>query len=160
MWHAGVTRKSKPFDQMTLVNYHRTADARINISQSFESAKGNNLIVDQDPVVQRADNSIQWINRYPADKMYPNQYILSVWIATYPLVKVIRSLTNWGQMDSKCYFRLLRSSCAPLGEEERCCVTGPNNYSTCTAKEPSVSMVTFVCEGETFPTQPSPDHRL
>ena len=63
---------------MTLVNYHRTADARINISQSFESAKGNNLIVDQDPVVQRADNSIQWINRYPADKMYPNQYILSV----------------------------------------------------------------------------------
>ena len=29
------------------------------------------------PVVQRADNSIQWINRYPADKMYSNQYICS-----------------------------------------------------------------------------------
>ena len=29
------------------------------------------------PVVERADNSIQWINRYPADKMYSNQYILS-----------------------------------------------------------------------------------
>ena len=27
------------------------------------------------PVVQRADNSIQGINRYPADEMYSNQYI-------------------------------------------------------------------------------------
>ena len=29
------------------------------------------------PFVQTADNSIQWINRYPADKLYSNQYILS-----------------------------------------------------------------------------------
>ena len=28
-------------------------------------------------IVQRAENSTQWINRYPADKMYSNQYILS-----------------------------------------------------------------------------------
>ena len=27
-------------------------------------------------VVQRVDYSIQWINRYPTDKMYSNQYIL------------------------------------------------------------------------------------
>ena len=31
----------------------------------------------QASVVQSADNSIQWINRYPADKMYFKQYILS-----------------------------------------------------------------------------------
>ena len=29
------------------------------------------------PVVQRADNSIQRISRYPADKMYWVEYILS-----------------------------------------------------------------------------------
>ena len=29
------------------------------------------------PAVQKADNSIQCINRYPVDKMYSNQYILS-----------------------------------------------------------------------------------
>ena len=28
------------------------------------------------PVVQRADNFIQWTNRYPVDKMYSDQYIL------------------------------------------------------------------------------------
>ena len=31
----------------------------------------------QVPVVQRGDNSIQWINPYPADKMYSKEYILS-----------------------------------------------------------------------------------
>ena len=29
------------------------------------------------PVVQRADNATNWINRYPADKMYTNQYCVS-----------------------------------------------------------------------------------
>ena len=29
------------------------------------------------PVVQGTDNSIRWINRYPVDKMYSNQYIFS-----------------------------------------------------------------------------------
>ena len=33
--------------------------------------------VGQAPVVQRADNFFQWINRYPTDKMHSNQYILS-----------------------------------------------------------------------------------
>ena len=32
---------------------------------------------DQAAVVQRADNFIQWINCYPADKMYWLEYILS-----------------------------------------------------------------------------------
>ena len=49
------------------------------------------------PFVQRADNSVQWINRHPADKMYSNQYVHFIrWIATYPLDKVIRSLNNRG----------------------------------------------------------------
>ena len=34
-------------------------------------------VKDQTLVVQRADNSIQWINRYPVDEIYSNQYILS-----------------------------------------------------------------------------------
>ena len=53
----------------------------------------------QAPVVQRADNSIQRITRYPVDRMYQFRYILSCWIATYPLDRVIHSLNNWGQKD-------------------------------------------------------------
>ena len=37
------------------------------------------------PVVQRADNSSQWINRYPVDKMYSNQYIFMYWIVVWSL---------------------------------------------------------------------------
>ena len=32
---------------------------------------------DHGSIVQRVDNFIQWINRYPTDKMYSNYYILS-----------------------------------------------------------------------------------
>ena len=47
-------------------------------------------------VVERADNSILWVNRYPADKMYSNPRAPFIcWIASYPLDKVIRSLNNW-----------------------------------------------------------------
>ena len=34
------------------------------------------FISDQAPVVERADNFIQWINPYAADKMYSSQFIL------------------------------------------------------------------------------------
>ena len=40
----------------------------------------------QAPAVQTADNSIQWVNRYPTDKslyMYSNQYILSFYLFIY-----------------------------------------------------------------------------
>ena len=50
----------------------------------------------QASVVERADNSILWVYRYPADKIYSNQRIPFIcWIASYPLDKVIRSLNNW-----------------------------------------------------------------
>ena len=48
--------------------------------------------------VQRGDNFIQRINRFPADGgnvLKPIHFIR--WIATCPLDKVIRSLNNWGQ---------------------------------------------------------------
>ena len=42
---------------------------------------------DDAPVVQRADNFIRWINRYPADKMYFKEYVLDTFIYSEQLVK-------------------------------------------------------------------------
>ena len=51
------------------------------------------------PVVQKADNSMQRISRYPVDKMYCSWYTFIRCIAT-GLDRVIRSLNNWGQESS------------------------------------------------------------
>ena len=49
----------------------------------------------QAPVVKKVDNSIQWINRYPADKMYFNQYILSFDASFSSLISIGREQTTW-----------------------------------------------------------------
>ena len=64
----------------------------------MEAVRINN-IAGMAPVVQRADNSILWINHYPVDKngLQPIHFVR--WIATYPLGKIIRSLNNCGQQN-------------------------------------------------------------
>ena len=53
-----------------------------NLASDFSQTTGSNNIV------QRANNSIQWINHYLAYKIYPNQYIYPL-DSDYPLDKVI-----------------------------------------------------------------------
>ena len=47
------------------------------------------------PVVQRLDNAIHWINRYPADKCWQNKHAIH-WIVIYPVDSVIHFSNNWG----------------------------------------------------------------
>ena len=47
------------------------------------------------PVVRKADNFIQWINHYLANKMYSSWCILTTAYQIYLLDKIICSLNNW-----------------------------------------------------------------
>ena len=46
------------------------------------------------PDVQRADNVIQWVNRYPLDKKNLQQIRFISWISTYLQGTVIHCLNN------------------------------------------------------------------
>ena len=47
-------------------------------------------------VVQKVDNVIHRINRYPADKCLKTNHAIR-WIVIYPVDSIIQSLNNWGQ---------------------------------------------------------------
>ena len=62
------------------------------------------------PVVQRLDNPIHLINRYPADKCYKTNHAIH-WIANYPVDSVIHFSNNRGQYFSittvtNCYISI------------------------------------------------------
>ena len=62
------------------------------ISYIFENLIANN----QDPVVQRMDNAIHWINHCPTDSVVC--FLTRIhWIVIYPVDSVILPLNNWGQ---------------------------------------------------------------
>ena len=61
-------------------------------------------------VVQRLDNAIHLINRYPADKCYKTNHAIH-WIANYPVDSVIHFSNNRGQYFSittvtNCYISI------------------------------------------------------
>ena len=49
------------------------------------------------PVLQRLDNAIHRINRYPADHSVNKTNRAIRWIVIYPVDSVIQPLDNWGQ---------------------------------------------------------------
>ena len=63
-------------------------------------------------VVQKAGNFIQWIIHYPVKKCI-GWSTFCLGIAIYPLDKVIRSLSNWGQNET-----LFQESCLTVTQPD------------------------------------------
>ena len=61
------------------------------------------LSIVQDPVDQKVDNAIQWINLYAVDSAI-GFLILIRWIVIYPVDSAIQRLNNWGLITNRHFY--------------------------------------------------------
>ena len=66
----------------------------------IQDVSGLSSIIRPRPIVQRLDNAIRWMHRYPVDTQYVFLTVIR-WIVIFSLDSVIHSLNDWAQIYNK-----------------------------------------------------------